>query len=88
MHKAYYEHMTYPEYLKSEWWQLCRGHALWAADYRCQTCGREGVNAELHVHHIRRNFGDEKPWEVTVLCSRCHEAIEDSFIVGCCGKDR
>ena len=75
--------ISYQEYLKTHWWKELRSHALWHFDYRCQLCGREKAECELHVHHIRRdNLGSEKPWEVTVLCDRCHQAVEEMLIVG------
>lgn len=78
-----YDMLTYSEYLRSSWWTELRSHALWMADYRCQTCGVLASDSELHVHHIRRDhLGCEKPWEIAVLCDRCHQAIEESLLVG------
>ena len=74
------QHMTYQEYLKTDHWKTVSWAAKWHAGFACQICGSE---KNLQVHH--RDYDslyNERPEDVTVLCSRCHEAIEISMIEG------
>jgi 5-methylcytosine-specific restriction endonuclease McrA len=66
------DYLSYQEYLATEHWQHVRAAALWAVRGRCVLCGSE---QGLQVHHVNYDsLGHETPDDVTVLCSRCHEA--------------
>ena len=69
--------MPYDQYLETDEWRTRRKIMLRLFDYRCQTCNRLRMRGyPLHVHH--RNYvrlGNEKPIDLTVLCSVCHELI-------------
>lgn len=67
--------MPYPEYLKTPEWTETRKLALRRANYRCQTCNKDGL---LNVHHrtyVRR--GHEYSNDLTVLCESCHQIFHD-----------
>lgn len=62
--------MPYPEYLKTDHWQLTRRAALARAGRTCERCGEQ---KNLHVHHltyVRRGAEDDA--DLMVLCRRCH----------------
>ncbi len=62
--------MSYPEYLKTEWWQHQRQKALEACGRRCQVCNGDG---QLDVHHrTYERLGAEAAGDLTVLCRACH----------------
>jgi len=63
--------MLYKEYLETGEWQNARKRALKAAGYKCQLCGAE--NTELDVHHNNYDrLGLERPDDIIVLCKACH----------------
>ncbi len=66
----------YAEYLKSEHWQKMRREALERAGYRCQICNG-GFRLEVH-HRSYERLGKEHPYDLTVLCNRCHELYEQN----------
>jgi len=75
--------MSYREYLQTRHWHELRSHALWLAGYRCAICGRLATETELHVHHKHYDsLGEERPEDLTVLCSRCHAIFEEAQIIG------
>lgn len=70
-------------------WQTQRRRALERDGYRCRTCGAEGRNGLLHVHHIRplREFGyvpgqndaylqANRLDNLITLCPACHRRAE------------
>jgi hypothetical protein len=67
-----------PEYqavMQSAGWRRRRSQAIRQAGRRCQECGAAGP---LDVHHLSyAHLGDERPYELAVLCERCHERVHD-----------
>lgn len=62
-------------------WEEMRQTAITAADGRCQGCGAAHMEDEtqgtcLTVHHPDRDPRNRRP-RLTVLCARCHLAIEN-----------
>lgn len=63
-------------YLRSPEWGLKRHETLMRFRWICQGCGRKG--RALQVHHLSyKNFGNEKPEDLTVLCEKCHQKIHN-----------
>ncbi|MBK7380736.1 MAG: hypothetical protein IPJ03_17400 [Ignavibacteriales bacterium] len=62
---------SYREYLESPEWQEKRKVKLKQANNKCQVCNS---SKNLHIHHrtYERIF-NEKPEDLTVLCSDCHQ---------------
>jgi hypothetical protein len=70
--------VDYYKYIKSPEWKRKANAAKKRAGYRCQVCnhGRdEGARLEAH-HRTYARLGHEKPEDITVLCSDCHELYE------------
>jgi hypothetical protein len=67
----------YEAYLRSSTWQAKRQLALERAEHRCQVCSQP---RNLHVHHrtYERFGGEERPADLTVLCSSCHDLFHRS----------
>lgn len=60
----------YEEVMNSDGWRSRRLLALHRASSKCEECGSED---RLHVHHLTyRNFGNELPEDLQVLCESCH----------------
>ena len=60
----------YQAVMRSAGWRRRRSRALRAAGRRCQECGAGGP---LDVHHLSyAHLGDERPYELAVLCEACH----------------
>lgn len=67
--------MPYPEHLQTFHWQYVRRRALERAGHRCQFCNS---TERLNVHHrTYENRGDEKDWDVIVLCYTCHDTFHE-----------
>lgn len=63
---------AYREYLASDWWQVLRIFELHRAGHCCEFCGDH--DCELNVHHLSyARLGDERPADLIVLCSSCHQ---------------
>lgn len=67
---------SYKESLQSPRWQRRRLEIMQRADFRCESCGSE--DRQLEIHH-RRYLTDREPWEyadddLKCLCCHCHEA--------------
>lgn len=62
---------VYREYLKSTEWNVRRNFKLKEAGYKCQLCGCGTRTLNVH-HRDYKNVGNENPWDLTVLCSVCH----------------
>jgi hypothetical protein len=68
--------MPYSDYLKTDHWKFTRRDKLNRVRYRCELCDMGGV--KLHVHHRHyRTRGCEAPWDLTVLCEKCHAKFHD-----------
>jgi 5-methylcytosine-specific restriction endonuclease McrA len=68
---------AYIAYLNSPQWQQRRDEVLEDADYTCEQCGRSRPEVTLEVHHESyENLGREEEWDLTVLCSECHEEAD------------
>lgn len=80
---------AYRAYMASEAWKGRRLAALIASDWTCQRCGHAPMQARyaeptscaeiiearpLHVHHkTYARFMNERPEDLEVLCSHCHD---------------
>ena len=65
--------LEYQAVMQSAGWRRRRSQALHAAGRRCQECGAAGP---LDVHHLSyAHLGDERPYELAVLCERCHDQL-------------
>ena len=51
-------------------------------NWRCRmpSCGRR---SNLHAHHIifRSHGGDDAEWNLITLCSTCHDAVHDRWLL-------
>jgi 5-methylcytosine-specific restriction endonuclease McrA len=63
--------MGFAEYRMQPEWQARRSATLARAGYRCQTCGENDVRLDVH-HNSYERYGDERPFDLIVLCARCH----------------
>ena len=67
---------NYSEYLRSSHWKVTREKALDRAGLRCQLCGNQ--TGQLDVHHNNyRNLGNERPEDLIVLCRTCHSRFHE-----------
>jgi len=65
----------YHAYLRTDQWQERRRRALVRAKHKCQLCSSKFT---LQAHHRSyERIGQEKPEDLIVLCSRCHEKHHD-----------
>jgi hypothetical protein len=77
--------LSYEAYIASDRWKSLREKQLEIDGYRCKTCGEDGSEYRLEVHHIYGGppdfgypmpLGEEKPGkDLITLCRYCHEAI-------------
>ncbi len=68
--------IDYDDYLATEEWLERREAAKARCGQRCQLCGAERV--ELNVHHnTYKRLGAELETDLTVLCRNCHESFHD-----------
>jgi hypothetical protein len=76
------------QYLKSHHWRCLSNRLIDKADGCCFCCGyhwkespwnydhNDELIERLEVHHVSyKNLGDEKPEDVIVVCSVCHDDI-------------
>ena len=68
--------MPFAEYRRHPEWQARRTAALARAGYRCQACGENDVRLDVH-HNSYARYGDESPFDLVVLCDRCHALFHD-----------
>jgi len=65
--------LEYQAVMQSPGWRRRRSHAIRQAGRRCQECGAAGP---LDVHHLSyAHLGDERPYELAVLCEACHQRV-------------
>lgn len=66
--------LSYPEYKK-----LC-GIVYERDMWRCKVCR---YRKDLHAHHIkfRSQGGDDATYNLITVCSDCHEAIHNRFVI-------
>jgi 5-methylcytosine-specific restriction endonuclease McrA len=38
----------------------------------CEKCGADGGGVRLDTHHKDRNKANNEPWNIMVLCAKCH----------------
>jgi 5-methylcytosine-specific restriction endonuclease McrA len=63
-------------YRQRKKWIEFRLARLEEADYRCYLCGGKKKKG-LQIHHIDPDtYGHERPEDVAVLCSSCHQELE------------
>ena len=71
-----YADMPYPQYLLTEHWRKTRSEAILRAGSKCQVCSRP---KKLEAHHRTYDrVGHERPEDVTVLCSECHDLFHNN----------
>ncbi len=64
--------MPYKDYLKSDEWRRLRLMVLRRAGGRCERCGKN--NGEWNVHHLTYDRrGNELLSDLVLLCKRCHD---------------
>lgn len=69
---------SYTRYLKSTHWKQFGSTMYATTTYKCILCGH---TRGLHKHHeYYHSLGNEKPWHVCYLCSRCHRLRHTRFI--------
>ena len=69
---ADHRRLPYPERRQTREWKVLRARMLARAAHRCQLCGTQG--GQLNVHHNRYdNYGEERLEDLVVLCRPCHE---------------
>jgi len=62
----------YRAYIASAKWRRLRADMIKLAENKCQACG--AASPRLSVHHITyERLGKERPSDLLVLCSFCHE---------------
>ena len=62
--------MTYPQYLKTEYWLKLRIKVIKRDGGRCRRCGSEHF---LQIHHEKyRGWYNEKISDLLTLCKDCH----------------
>lgn len=67
--------MNYYEYIQSAEWQARANEAKRRALYRCQICNSPN---NLIAHHRTYNrLGKERPEDITILCSSCHDLFSN-----------
>jgi len=60
-----------------EYWEI-NNQARIRAGYKCEVCGGCGSAAHsIMVHHKDRNFLNNSPENLQVLCPSCHQKIHD-----------
>jgi hypothetical protein len=63
--------MPHADYLQTREWKARKYQALCRAGHRCQTCATRHARLEVH-HNCYEKYGDERPYDLVVLCERCH----------------
>lgn len=64
----------YRRYIASPEWRWKRYEKIRSVGGRCERCRSA---ADLHVHHLSyKNFGNEPPEDLQVLCAFCHKILE------------
>lgn len=62
-----------PEYYESPHWLRLRFDTIAKAGCKCKYCGKSN---SLEVHHkVYTHLGNEKPEELEVVCTDCHNDI-------------
>lgn len=68
----------YDAYLNSTAWKAVRNAAFRRANFKCEQCGVNHIDATLQVHHLTyAHFKHERPEDVVVLCVECHAAADE-----------
>jgi len=68
----------YDAYLASKAWKAVRNDAFRRANFKCEQCGVNHIDATLQVHHLTyAHFKHERPEDVVVLCMECHAAADE-----------
>lgn len=63
--------LDYCDYLETEHWKNTRKRKLYSVKFKCQICNSK---SKLNVHHrTYESLGDEKMYDLTVLCRNCHK---------------
>ncbi|MBF0307556.1 MAG: HNH endonuclease [Alphaproteobacteria bacterium] len=68
----------YARYIRSASWRNSPGRLeeLRRSGHSCRLCGRGRPEAVITVHHrTYRNFGRERPEDLTTLCEECHREV-------------
>ena len=76
--------MDYKSYLASSGWKLKAKEAKKAANHQCQLCAS---SQQLNTHHRSyENIGAEKPYDLIVLCQKCHGVFHEKLKLSVCRK--
>jgi 5-methylcytosine-specific restriction endonuclease McrA len=62
----------YEEHLRSSQWQSIREIKIDSVGDRCERCGNDYLQLEVHHRHYR-TLGREQLEDLEVLCKKCHE---------------
>lgn len=52
--------------------------AIDGKERKCEICGRSGECVRIEVHHIDKNWQNNNPDNLQVLCAQCHKKIHNS----------
>ena len=70
--------MPYYEYIETPEWKERRQKHFKTAGFRCRLCNAKDY--VLHVHHrTYKNRGDEKFFDLIVLCENCHHLFHEKM---------
>ena len=56
-------------------WQAIKKRILERDNYACRVCGKDNVEAKLHVHHVDRNRANNGNANLVTLCYVCHSHV-------------
>jgi hypothetical protein len=76
----------YPYYLKTIHWQNLRYQALKNANWKCQLCGHQTTELEVH-HNNYKSLFYESLSDLVVLCHHHHELITKDLKGVVCAKE-
>jgi 5-methylcytosine-specific restriction endonuclease McrA len=71
----------YQDYIKTFEWKYKSLSQKVKVGMRCQLCNKEGTDSTLHTHHrTYDNLGNEREYDLFVLCSDCHAKFHDKLL--------
>lgn len=67
----------YSDYINSSAWKKIRDAKIKQAGGKCERCGISKWSSRLDVHHKNyKHFKHERPEDLEVLCTGCHEKAD------------